>query len=166
MIRMNLQLFGGRGGGSGMTSSSSGGGGGLSGVLIGTLEWDGEKGYVPSGQSISVDLSNKSAVKQAASDYFEYLNKSGARSRAESIMNGANESNDSGGYLIRNTIQNMYNSQAGNNNTRIYNSEIDKALSEVQKNIIYNSIQDAARDFIEHDKQSKAGANYWKKRGL
>lgn len=140
----------------------------MSNIQIGTLRnAQSGGGYESTGESVKVDLSNQSQVKSAANDYFKFLDKATAHMHAENMMKSANESNDFGGYLIRNVIQNVHNEQVPKKDrVRIYNSEIDKAMSTTQKNTIYKSIQSAAKDFIEKDKQTKAGTNYWKKRGF
>lgn len=145
--------MGGRGSGSRMTSGSS---------SSGSRQVSMQTNQGP----VSVNINSQSA-KQEADAYFNWLDKGTARMQAETWAKGNQDNSVSAWMVERNTVQRMVNS-SGNNTSRgnVSWDDYQNSTTASQRNIIRNAIQNAARDYINKDKQTKAGARYWKKIGL
>ena len=153
MIKMNLQMFGGRGGGSGMSSSTSGGGGGS--VTMNTP-----------GGSVSLNPQN---MRDAAMQYMDSLDKGTARMHAAYTVDGNPEYDDiskdgtPAWNLYRNAAQNVANDQFGNKSTYVDLDDINNATSAAQSRALQNAVKSAVREWYDKDSQTKAGKAAYRK---
>ena len=65
----------------------------------------------------------------------------------------------------RNTVQSMFNKQNDTTRQRIYPRSYEESFTSKQMDALHSGIKEAALNYIEKDKQTKAGAKYWSKRG-
>lgn len=154
MIKMKLQMFGGRGSGSRMASSGSSGSGSVSMNFA--------------GGNVSLTPEN---MRDATMQYMNDLDKGTARMHAAYVVDGNPDYNDlSDGinnhgawYLYRNAAQNVANNQVGNNSSRVNLDDINNATSSAQSKALQNAVRDAVREWYYNDSSTAAGKRAYKK---